>query len=115
MDTNHTPEVGDRVRRASWVPSMDAVDVTAIGRYRFLGVDSDGEFPYDIDDNWVKVIKPTPLPEQWLNVYPGNIGWPAYGHGFTAEECAGDHRIAVLHIWTDADGVDHAEIERVER
>jgi len=111
MDTNYTPKVGDRVRHDAWGKG-DTARVTAVGERKVLMVR--GLLPeasWDICQRWHKVE--TPLPEQWFNVYPGNIGWPAYSHGITAEESAGDHRIAVLHIWTDADGVDHAEIERV--
>jgi len=114
MDTNYTPKVGDSVRRASWMPSMHSVDVTAIGRYRFLGVDSDGEFPHDLNGKWIKVETPLPLPEQWSNVYPDGF-WQSHTTAVSAGVNSHDGRIAVLHIWTDADGVDHAEILRIKQ
>ena len=110
----YVPQVGDTVRRPLWAPSTDPVEVTATGRRRFLGLDSSGEYPYDIDGGWVKVVKPLPLPERWINTYANGR---ACAH-FTRQEAnhaSMRERIAVLHIWTDADGNDHAEIERVER
>ena len=115
MSAAYVPQVGDTVCRYDWPPN-ESIVVTAVGRDRFLALfDSGTEVSYEIGGDWIKVVKPTPLPEQWINVYPGNIGWPAYSQGLTAEECAGDHRLAILHIWTDANGVDHADIERVSR
>ena len=113
MTADYTPQVGDRVRRESWSASTPSVDVTAIGSYRFLGVDRDGEFPYDMDGEWVKVVEPTPLPERWANVYPDGVGLDYARRSGTDEVTRVNERIAVLHIWTDADGVDHGEIERV--
>ena len=63
------------------------------------------------------IPKPEPLPNRWVNLYDGDPFW-----GFPDRAAADDGegmkcgwtRIGVLHLWTDADGVDHAEIERVQ-
>jgi len=112
MDTNYTPKVGDRVRRAGFHHDQ-WFDVTAVGLVCFLGTESDGfESAEPIGADWVRVETPTPLPECWVNVTTTGLGndWPTRAE---TDEVAGRNTVAVLHVWTDADGVDHAEIERV--
>lgn len=58
------------------------------------------------------VPTPTPLPDGWFNLYPRPQLpglWPSRA---VADSQAGPDRIAVVHIWTDEDGVDRAEVIR---
>lgn len=74
------------------------------------------DIPDDVQPGWVGIPedlpRPEPPPERWINVYnfPSYLGWPSRAR---ADAEAAPNRLAVLHVWTDADGVDHAEIERV--
>ena len=111
MTAAYVPQVGDTVRHPAW-PS-ETLAITAVGRDHLLAINEHGtEIKYVLSDKWVKVETPTPLPEWWINVYPSNIG-TCFPCRADAQRYVMSERIAVLHIWTDADGVDHAEIERV--
>ena len=115
MTAAYVPKVGDRVRAATW-SARSYMDVVAVGQMAVFGIDEVGdEWCPDLDREWIKVETPTPLPERWANVYPDGI-WQDHKTALSANTNATyRNRMAVLHIWTDADGVDHAEIERVER
>ena len=111
MTAPYVPQVGDTVRHPAW--RSETVTVTAIGKRCLLAVDqNDREFSYDISNSWVKVETPTPLPERWANVYPDGF-WQSHATAMAARRNGHAARIAVLHIWTDTDGNDHADIERV--
>ena len=94
----------------------------------FVGRTSDGDLVTEDRDGSLSTWKgsnrwfrldpkptPPPLPEYWMNYYAHN-GW--WGNHHKTEEAARDARargcLAVIHVWTDDDGNDHAEIERVE-
>ena len=110
MSAPYVPQVGDRVRTARW-SDTSYMDVIAVGQTAIFGIDEDGdEWCPDLDVEWLKVETPTPLPERWLNF--DSIGIQNnYPTRAQADAVAADDRIALIHIWTDADGVDR--IERV--
>ena len=109
MTAAYVPIKGDRIRRTRWL-DVEYLDVIEVGRTQIFGVAEDGdELMCPLDGEWIKVKTPRPLPEQWLNAYED---WAsAYSTRELADGYAADHRIALVHIWTDADGVDR--IERV--
>jgi len=110
MTAAYVPQAGDRVQRASWY-SHEHFDVTAVGRGYFLGINDDGyESARSLSGEWIKVETPTPLPERWQNVSTQGF-ITTYRTNWDADRYAADDRIACIHIWTDADGVDR--IERV--
>jgi len=114
MSAAYVPQVGDAVRHEAWDSGSEAVDITAVGVRRFLAAVRGVESTYVIDEGWSKVETPTPLPERWINVYPnGHVA--AHNKKATADHFALADRIILLHVWTDDDGVEHADIERVER
>jgi hypothetical protein len=116
----YVPQVGDTVRKPAWVndPHLWLQVVATNGPVFLANYASNGRpssTSWGLGAEWVKVDwvePPTPLPDAWINVYPGYLWSPfAYGDADRASGGALADRIAVLHIWTDADG-DHAEIER---
>ena len=108
----YVPQVGDRVRWDWWGPD-ESLHVDFVGQERIFGTFNDGsEGSYSLDCRWIKVETPTPLPDGCINVYASASGlW--FSNRRQAESYSRHGRIAVVHIWTDSDGVDHAEIERV--
>jgi len=116
MSAAYVPQVGDTVRHPAW-PS-EILTITAVGRHHLLAVNEQGtEIKYVIAGTWVKVVKPTPLPYALINVHPAFTSGSLWTRR-DADRIAGqhpDHRIAVIHLWTDEEGVDHADIERVEQ
>lgn len=101
MTADYIPRPGDRVRYPNW-PAPMYVDVTAVGDTIFIGKGPRGdEKPWMLGpDEWDFVSKPTPLPEQWINVYPTYvIGHPDRA---SAEHGASPERIAVLHVCPDS-------------
>ena len=102
---------GDRVRRESW-GCGEYVDVDHVGRNVVVGIDEcDSERTMVLSvGEWIKVETPTPLPERWINAYPEGYGSACWTRQ-SADRWADGTRIALVHIWTDADGVDR--IERV--
>ena len=115
MTGDYIPQVGDRVRRSSWAET-EWLDVLCVGGQQVFGIDNEGEeWCPDLDgDEWINVVNLKPLPERWSNVYPDGF-WQSHTTAMSARVNSHDGRIATLHIWTDADGVDHTEIERVEQ
>ena len=114
--TKYVPQVGDTVRRDIWTDPCLSVKVTAVGRNRFLAINAEDDelsYPTHLDWVWVKVETPAPLPDRWINVHPRGLGATYPPTQASANFGALPGRIAVLHIWTDADGVDHADIERL--
>ena len=60
-------------------------------------------------------MTPAPLADCWYYVTTaGRVSLPKDTRA-DAIDHAGMNVLAVVHIWTDSDGVDHAEIERVTR
>jgi hypothetical protein len=112
MHNPYRPVAGDRIRRPWWKPGHHR-DVKHVGAF-YLIADNDlgDEVVDDVTGEWIKVETPAPLPETWLNVTTSGFGG-SYVDRLAAEQFARGHRIAVVHIYTDADGVDHADIERV--
>ena len=127
--SGYTPQVGDRVRGG---PGCPQYDVSAVGRHRFLAevVNGDSDSPFSevvlpINANWEKVETPEPLPESWIALI-GSPDDPNYSYatkGGSSLEEAVDYAatvfhdaplLAVVHVWTDEQPTDHAEIERVE-
>jgi len=115
MSADYVPQVDDRVRRYDWT-NGNHMDVDYVGRTIIAGTDRFGnEWSTGLDGDWIKVETPTPLPERWANVYPDGI-WQDHKSARSANTNATHkNRLAILHIWTDANGVDHADIERVSR
>jgi len=113
MYTNYTPKDGDRVGRHDWRLG-EFITVAAVGRERFLASFGSGdEASHVIDSGWIKVEVPTPLPDCWYYVDRGGVvSYPCNTRAI-AFDYPGMDALAVVHIWTDAYGVDHAEIERV--
>ena len=110
MTAAYVPVKGDRVRRPAW-SDAEYFLVLNVARNTFHCVDADGgEWSITLDGEWVKVETPTPLPELWINAYPDSY-IRAHDTSTEAQRHALDNRIALVHIWTDADGVDR--IERV--
>ena len=109
MTAAYVPQVGDRIRLQHWV--HDWIDVKYVSRELVIGVDGYGNerMPW-LSEPWVKAVEP--LPERWSNVYPDGF-WQSHETAISARRNGHVGRIAVLHIWTDTDGNDHAEIERV--
>lgn len=113
MNDTYRPQVGDMVREASW--TSPAVEVMYVGTNLFVGNDGTYEDCWPLDNDWIKVEPKVPLPDRWVNVWNDGLGASSnstkedadlfFHHG---------HRIAVIHIYTDAEGVDHADIERVQ-
>jgi len=112
MTAPYVPVKGDRVRRAGW-DNPKYIDVDYVGRSVFVGYDeNDNEHTMFLSiGEWIKVETPTPLPERWANFYPNKAVVLLHGARDRAEATATPGRIATVHIWTDADGVDR--IERV--
>lgn len=116
--SGYRPEVGDIVT----APLMGYnIRVTAVGEEYLLAKsctpiegDDDDESFWKIDDvgwEWIKVEPSRPLPERWWYIHCKD------GRGSVSVASASPIRpqgpnVAVLHIWTDEHGVDHAEIER---
>jgi hypothetical protein len=107
MTEPYRPQVGDTVRlRIS--TGTKVVEVTAVGRERFLGLFDGFECSYEIDDDWVKDVVPTPLPERWLNIYSNSVGV-----GYSSREAVDNvrstsGRLGVIHV--HADGVDFIDL-----
>jgi len=111
----YVPQAGDTIRHEVWAPGDTAL-ITAVGRTHML-LSRNGapdREAWQIRNHWIKVETPLPLPEQWSNVYPDGF-WQSHTTAMSARVNSHDGRIAVLHIWTDADGVDHAEILRIKQ
>jgi hypothetical protein len=90
MSDEYVPAVGDMVRKPYWADAYEPLEVIAVGRSTFLTLTidhSDIERQWSLKDEWVQVVKPAPLTETW----------------------------EIIHTWTDADGVDYAEIRRVTK
>ena len=109
MTATYVPQVGDRIRLQHWV--HDWIDVKYVSRELVIGVDGYGNerMPW-LSEPWVKVEAPIPLPERFMNLNADG-GGNTYTSRAVADFQALDHRIAVVRIWTDADGEDR--IERV--
>lgn len=60
----------------------------------------------------VPIPQPTPLGDWWFNWYPDGARW-GYNSEAEADSYGGASRIAKEHVWTDADGNDHAEVIRL--
>lgn len=108
MTGRYIPQVGDRVRHEEWDAGCWC-DVLAIdGGDIFARTELGDAEVWTMGDGWRKVEAPTPLPDAWFNTYATS----GYETRQMADGWANDDRIAVVHIWTDADGNDHADIER---
>jgi hypothetical protein len=111
MNNEYTPQVGDRVRRHYW--RRGYIDVQHVGNAYFMGINSAGEeVARRLDEDWVKVGTPAPLPDFWSNVDRWGVAG-IWRDRAGADKYAINDRLAVVHIYTDADGVDHADIHRV--
>jgi len=107
---SYTPQVGDRVHLYHW-PKDYTAEVLFVGdRQVFLRDIGGQEDSFYINLDWIKVETPSPLPERWINLYERCS--VTHVSRRDASNGADDKRIAVIHIWTDKHGVDHAEIER---
>jgi hypothetical protein len=119
MTERYTPAVGHMVRQSGW-GDADTLEVTAVGRFKFLTLTRDGlhEQSWKLAGEWVQVVQPEPLTETWAALRSdGGTYLPRSATNFATALAAykaewGNAPVAVIHIWTDADG-DHAEIERV--
>jgi len=110
MTAAYVPVKGDRVRRPAW-SDAEYFLVLNVARNTFHCVDADGgEWSITLDGEWVKVETPTPLLERFMNLNADGTTYTYTSRAF-ADSYAGPSRIAVIYIWTDADGVDR--IERV--
>ena len=110
MTAAYVPVKGDRVRRPEWA-SGNHMDVLFVGGQMVFGTNQSGfEFTSGVEGDWVKVETPTPLPERFMNLNADGTA-NTYTSRAVADSYAGPSRIAVIYIWTDADGVDR--IERV--
>ena len=116
--SGYTPQVGDRVQ--SRITGIQ-FDVRAVGRHKFFAVRVGGEPSLAHDEmalsiqgyDWEKVETPEPIPEMWINAYATGLG--SYRDSRTeADAMSNAKRLAVVRVWTDEHGTDHAEIERVE-
>ena len=113
MTAAYVPVKGDRIRRADW-SGNEYMDVDYVGRSIIVGIDWGGNemtaSRYNTLGEWIKVEAPAPLTQKWGNFYPNGAA-----HFYDTKEIADTYadktRIALVHIWTDADGVDR--IERV--
>jgi len=117
MSAAYVPQVGDRVRRTNWSDRL-YMDVEYVGRSLVVGADPDGRemtatLSSTTSGEWVKVETPAPLADCWYYVTKTGLVSPPKDSRAIAFDHAGVHVPAVVHIWTDSDGVDHAEIERV--
>jgi hypothetical protein len=67
MSERYIPAVGDMVRMSGWAVT-DAMEVTAVGRAKFLAITAGHkcEISWHLADDWVQVVKPEPLPETWV-------------------------------------------------
>ena len=117
MSAAYVPQVGHRARRTNWSDRL-YMDVEYVGRSFVVGVDPDGRemtatLSSTTSGEWVKVETPAPLADCWYYVTTaGFVSLPKDSRAI-AIAIAAVHALAVVHIWTDSDGVDHAEIERV--
>ena len=109
----YVPQVGDTVRHEFWQEN-DTAQVRGLSERSMLLQRSNAttETAWARGPRWIKVETPTPLPERWINVYL-NGHTAAHDKKATAEHFALANRLVILHVWTDIDGNDHAEIERV--
>ena len=114
MTAAYVPQVGDTVQHPVF-PSQ-ALAVVAVGRHHMLAVNEHGdEVTYLLATKWTRVVKPTPLSNCWYyTTASGFLSYPKDSRAIALDHASG-YAAAILHIWTDADGVDHAEIERIER
>jgi hypothetical protein len=119
MTERYTPAVGHMVRQSGW-GDADTLEVTAVGRFKFLTLTLDGiqEQSWNLAGEWVQVVQPKPLTETWAGVAARGGTYSFMGATSAATAAVGCRQawgtspLAIVHIWTDADGVDHAEIER---
>lgn len=102
MKHGYIPEVGDRVRRDSWRNGDIWVDVEVVHRDVIIGVDDAGaRFWASVDSSgWVKLEKPTPMPEAVINIYPNDVVF-AYRNEADADSHATGVRIAKLFLFAD--------------
>jgi hypothetical protein len=121
MSERYIPIVGDMVRMATWHDAYEALEVTAVGRFEFLTLSLNGlhEESWSLADDWVQVVQPEPLTETWTAVRANGEGYriheaTSFATAVKIHEGTWPYLlpVAVIHIWTDADG-DHAEIARV--
>jgi hypothetical protein len=117
VTVTHRFKAGDTV---SWsdgftrtVEAVVLFPITGVPVYRFTnGI----ELTVGHVDGSYQLVKPkpTPLPEQWMNVYAWGVGNDCDSRA-EADDNVSAGRIAILHMWTDADdGTDHAEIIRTD-
>ena len=111
MSEKYIPVKGDRVRSPAWLATA-WMDVLYVGGKHIFGVNNEGdEWCPRLDNDWIKVETPIPLPEIWMNTFP--TGQVSTHFTKPAAEAYGEtrDRATFVHIWTDADGED--QIERV--
>lgn len=132
--SGYTPQVGDRVRDTGWRTTDDQRDliVTGVGRHNFTAVPVDSD-PDDVRKErlvgfgewWEKVEMPKALPDRWIAVLGSHEieSFYRWSSGHLSRPAAIDYAatvfpesplLAIVHVWTDEHGTDHAEIERVE-
>jgi hypothetical protein len=124
MSYKYIPAVGHMVRKAHW-GDVDELEVTAVGRFEFLTLTLNGrdEQSWKLASEWVQVVKPEPLTETWVCVSTQGVeslhnDRSANDAATAVEKCEWvwfAQPVAVVHIWTDAEGADHAEVERVTK
>jgi hypothetical protein len=111
----YRPQVGDLIKLSNW-KSDDIVEVLYVGNRIMLTRDTktgyESSFGIDVNE-WIKVEKPIPLMEIWGNIYSGSSDIVTHSSLAAANRTADSDRLAILHIYTDADGVDQAEITRI--
>jgi len=119
MTEKYTPQVGDIVRSQHWY-EFDHCEVLDVGREQMLirRLSDDREWAPLIDQEWVKVEPVKPLADRWYYSVGGGFLGGDRNDGSAAEAmavCLRRHDTeadAVIHIWTDDDGTDHAKIVR---
>jgi hypothetical protein len=121
MTERYTPVVGHMVRHRDW-DDVEALQVTAVGRFEFLTLTRDGlhEQSWKLAGDWIHVVQPEPLTEIWAAVQAdGGTYRVARATSFSTAEIVHEQEfdylpVAIIHIWSDTDG-DHAEIARVTK
>ena len=71
--SKYIPKVGDRIHNTAWF-SSGWVDVKCVGESTVFGIHSTGqEDVWPLDDDWIKVEVPAPLPELWITQFTRGV------------------------------------------
>ena len=122
--SDYIPQPGDRIKRDKWRRD-ERWDVALVeGPHVLVYMRDDHDvLPewHDLESHptagpWVKVETPEPLPERWIALDDSGyeLDWSDTREGFDTH-LGGLGNLAVVHVWTDADGTDRQQTRSAER